>query len=151
ELISSPHAADLFVRRVYDWNLYGAAYALAEALSNGIRSVSRETEVMLVAMLAERRWDRIYTTAERSRDALSLFPPNSTARTLLEEATDLEAIFGVVLQVQSEKEDFLAWRRLFTLPPGSDVPDDAIRLLEHKNSVLGWTAANVLKRVRLSP
>lgn len=48
-------SADRFLVEVYDWNLYGAAYALARR--NRLRSiaVSDATELAIVAMLAERR------------------------------------------------------------------------------------------------
>ena len=58
EQIADSTRADLFVRKLYDWNAYSAAYSVAEAMQS--RSyVSEPMLCIMLAVLAERRWDMI--------------------------------------------------------------------------------------------
>jgi hypothetical protein len=62
EQLEDMRRADLMLRRIYDWNFYASAYALAKGRMLGSVRVSEEMEVALLAMLAERRWDPIFPT-----------------------------------------------------------------------------------------
>jgi hypothetical protein len=144
EQIAGVEDADRFLRQVYDWNPYGAGYAIAEA---GQTAVSLEIRIVIFAMLAERRLDIMLRTAERAIDALSLIQgedvePFKTAQTL-------EEIFVAVNGVESEKEWFHEWRGLYTTPLGTPATRFDVGRLTEKDSVIGWTSANVLKRLQL--
>lgn len=148
EQLDDPTRADDLLRRVYDWNFYGSAYALAKGRTLGASDVSKQMETALLTMLAERRWDVLRSTSERVTDALQIFP-GETASALLD-VRDLDELIAFVNQLPIEGEAFYRWRTLFSTPPGSDGDTDTIALLEGEDSLLGWTAANVLKRVRLN-
>jgi hypothetical protein len=136
---------DLLVRRVYDWNLYAAAYMVAEDETR-LRRVSTEMRVALLAMLAERRFDRLQATAQQVTDALRL-QRTGFAESLLR-AGSLGEVVRLVAQVETTSTWFAEWRALFSRVDDEPSTED-VGLLLTDDSVLGWTVANVLKRVRL--
>ncbi len=139
---------DAFVRAVYDWNPYGAAYAAAEIQHRGRSAVSGEMEHVILAVLAERTRDLMVFTAQRATDALNLFRTPEAAR--FRDAPTLEAAFQLVAEVHSDKEWFSRWRSIFTKPRGWHPGDAELGLIRDTDSVVGWTFANVLKRSSLS-
>lgn len=148
EQLPDSEQADHFIRRVYDWNLYGAAYCVTEGRQHKSSHVSPEMEVFLLAMLAERKWDIVLSTSRRASDALRLFP-NQDARAFLA-TSSLSSVFDLVDKVETNKGWFSEWRRIFTRQPGSDTTDAELGLVRDPESIMGWTYANVLKRLALS-
>lgn len=148
EQLPDPAGADLFVRRIYDWNFYGAAYALATCRSRQSTSVTEGMEVALLAMLAERRWDPFLATEQQVTDALSLFPSGLADPFL--DAPDLTSIFEIVGSLIPEPSELYRWAGIFTHPLEAPVSDEDVRSLEDDDSLVGWTIANVLKRSSLS-
>jgi len=148
EQLSDPEEADILLRRIYDWNFYGAAYALATCRSRQSTSVTQGMEIALLAMLAERRWDPFLATEQQVTDALSLFPSDLADPFL--DALDLTFIFEIVQSLISEQSELYQWAIVFTHPVGAPASDEDVRLLEDDDSLIGWTIANVLKRSSLS-
>jgi len=148
EQLHDANEADRFLRRIYDWSFYGAAYALATCRGRRSASVSEEMEIALLAMLAERRWDPIRATAQQVSDALALFP-SGVADSFLD-APDLQALFGLVERMIGQQSSLRKWATLFTRATDSAVEENDIAVLEDSDSLLGWTMANVLKRSKLS-
>lgn len=148
EQLANPEQADLFIRRTYDWNFYGAAYALATCRSRGSAAVTDHMEVALLGMLAERRWDLIRATSQQVTDALALFP-SATARALLE-AREFEDVIALVTEAMGQDSSWDNWLHLFARPPGSSVTDDDLLVLAQSDSLMGWTMSNVAKRTALS-
>jgi hypothetical protein len=147
DLLETEAAADAFVRAVYDWNPYGAAYSVAEGRYRGRARVSASMELILLAVIADRQWDPILATAQRSRDALRLFGTPQAQQLLA--APSPEAVWAYVSTAPKGNEDFERWRNLFTRASGKPTKAGDIGLLM-EDSVIGWTASNVLKRLRLS-
>jgi hypothetical protein len=144
EQIVARDDADYFLRQVYDWNPYGAGYAIAEARQS---AATREMHIVIFSMLAERRWDIMVQTSERAADTLNLIRTDDARR--FQATNDLNNIFAIISAVQSEYEWFREWRTLYTKPPQSRATEADIRELAKHDSVTGWTAANVLKRLQL--
>ena len=140
--------ADQFVRKIYDWNPYAAAYALSPEEGQIEALISREMEHAILCMLAERRWDPILATVQRTEDALSVIP-TPDARLYLS-ALSLREVVEIVSSVQSSVKWFERWRALFTHLSGPASPDE-VSLISDVDGILGWTVANVLKRLRLAP
>ncbi|MCU1247037.1 MAG: hypothetical protein JWQ49_66 [Edaphobacter sp.] len=143
----SQGAADLFIRAVYDWNLYGVGYALGESRRH---NVSAEMVTVILSMFAEKRWDAVVPTRQRVHDSLLVLKDKNADRYL--KAKSLEEVFQLVreLPVSDNSPWFIEWRNLFTLPIASSVDDGVVKVLSDRDSVKGWTTANVLKRSRLS-
>lgn len=145
---SGTEGADRFIRLIYDWNPYGAAYALTEGGSQGRTLVSGEMETIITTMLAERQWDLMIATQTKARDALSLFAPGTVKRFFA--ANRAEDLFLILKGIQSDKSWFREWRTLFTRSGRDALEGLDINVIFQDDSLLGWTIANVLKRLPLS-
>ena len=146
ERIGNPLEVDTFIRRIYDWNYYGAAFTLARAQALGEVNVSETMRIALLAMLAERQWDPMIATAEQVRDALRLVG-DETARRMLA-AEGLEEVLELVSDQQSGDPTFDAWRAIYLREIGSEPDQELLNAVEEEDSLIGWTAANVLRRTR---
>jgi len=133
--------ADKLVRLVYDWNYYGAAYALVDGC------VSEETRVVVLAMLADKRWDIVKATATQVSDALQL--DRSQVASQLLAAKDRAEVFRVVRAVSSNQRWFVDWVVLFTTPDATRLAASAVDGLRAEDSIMSWTLANVLRRCQL--
>jgi hypothetical protein len=136
-----------FLYAVYDWNPYAVGYALAEARI-GEDDVPRDVRLMIIAMLAERRFDRHFHSARRAGDALDLLKDNDAVQ--LRAAASRADLLALISKIDIHGEVYNRWSELFTLKEAASAPPELIPALENEVSVIGWTAANVLKRVRLS-
>jgi hypothetical protein len=145
---SDAESADRFIRLIYDWNPYGAAYALTEGGSQGRTLVSHEMETVIITMLAERQWDLMRATQTKAKDALSLFP-GARVQSFLS-ASHVEDLFLILSGVQSDKTWFDEWRTLFTQSGPNALQALDLTLIFQGDSLRGWTIANVLKRLPLS-
>lgn len=148
DMLEAKSDADAFVQAVYDWSPYGAAYAVAEGRHRGRPRVSIHMEMILLAVMAERRWDLILATAEKSTDALRLFGTDE-AQALLD-AKSPETLYEIVGGLPEGDDQFERWRSLFVRSRNTPPSTKDVELLT-ENSIIGWTAANVLRRFELSP
>ena len=141
EQLSDRARADNLVRRIYDWNYYGAAYALVPEF------VSDETRTVILAMLADKKWDPVQATVLQVTDALR-FNGSSLAQELLE-IESREGLSDIVRRLDSDQLWFTKWVQLFTTPDGAEIDSGAIDDLRTEDSITSWTLANVLRRSRL--
>jgi len=135
--------SDDFLKRVYDWNPYAAAYAISEAEGVGI---SVEMVLVISIMLAERLNDIFEYTAQRSGDALNVLGP-SLEQTI--GTSNIEEFRRIALMRFSDRHWFQQWQTLFTTPPESVPTPAQIDLLQSSDPIIGWTVANVLRRLTL--
>lgn len=146
ELIDGSFADD-FIRKLYDWNPYAASYAMSETVSSD-RRVSEDMENVIAAMLAERRWDIVRPTALRAEDALAILGTERAQKYL--KANTLDEVLASVSSIKGKEKWFHSWQRLYTLPRHSEVQHEELELLVVPDSILGWTATNVFRRLELS-
>lgn len=144
QIESSPRADDL-LRSLYDWNIYAAGYSIAEGRAS---RVSTDMQTVILGMFAERRWDLVTATAQRASDTLRLID-NSRAHKFLQ-APSLEAVLHEIAKIRGETDWFPAWQRLFTRDIGTPAEPRDIEGLTTDDSVIGWTTANVLRRLSVS-
>jgi hypothetical protein len=145
--IDEADRANHFVLSVYDYNYYGTAYALAEGDRLGCTAVGPDTRLAIISMLAERRFDRMVPTVAQVEDALRLFDDQATAD--LRQAETLGQLLELVAGIEIEDSLIRRWQALFVAPPESPAPRDAVEYLVGENPLLGWTAANVLRRTEM--
>lgn len=141
-------AKDEFLRAVYDWNPYAAGYALAEVEEISPESLSRPLRTIILAMLAEKKFDRHYLSARRALDALELFKDDTALA--MRSAQSRDALIAVVSAEPDHSDLFARWKALFTLPSGRSASDHTLDAVEEDDSIIGWTAANVLKRLSMT-
>jgi hypothetical protein len=142
ELLDSPEQADALVMAVYDWNLYAAAYAVSQGRRRQSIAVSPSTELALLAVLAERRWDPVAPSVQRVVDALLVSP--SPIAPLLLAASNLDEVVALVRSYAAEVG--ADWVAIFT----GDVDDAALVAALHSGPIPGWMAANTLRRKAFS-
>lgn len=135
--------ADVFVRCLYDWNPYAAAYALSEnyGASNG---PSFEIQQVIFAMLAEKTFDTIAPTKQQASDALAIVRAYPAVE--IKAAKSLPGLLATMRRVTSETAWFNDWASIFTIAPDEHIGDDVVALLLDDDSVAGWTVANVARR-----
>jgi hypothetical protein len=141
-------ASGKFLRTIYDWNLYAAGYALAEVAGQQFGNVSPDMQEVVYAMLGEKRFDLFAPTARKAQDALLLI--RSSRAESYAHAQSLQEIHTLVFQHHTKSADFEAWCALFTRKSSTHATDQEIRFLSDADSVMGWTSANVLKRLSVS-
>jgi hypothetical protein len=141
-------AKDEFLQAVYDWNPYAAGYALAEVEEIAPANISRPLRTIILAMLAEKKFDRQYLSARKALDALELFRDETALA--MRNAQDRDALTAIVSAEPDHSNLFAEWKALFTLPSGQAADEHAVDAVEADNSIVGWTAANVLKRLSMT-
>ena len=147
EQLSDRIQAERFVRELYDWNPYAAAYCLNETKSQ--ETLSREMQLVVFAMLTERKWDPLEATARRASDALLISSNPISAE--LANLGNLADLFVKVNAVRSNEPWFNEWRQLFTTPKSKSISSIQLQKIQLGDSIVGWTAANVLKRTLWPP
>jgi hypothetical protein len=146
--IDDPDHADRFVLSVYDYNYYGTAYALAEGARLGTTAVSDDTRFAVVSMLAERRFDQMRPTVDQVEDALRLFDDSTTVA--LRRVLTLSDLLELVGNREVHDPHISLWQSLFVVAPGSTASSQAVEALTGDDPLLGWTAANVLRRTEMN-
>ena len=135
--------ADLFLRQIYDWNLYAAGYALAQE-RDANASASKEMRAMILAMLSEKRFDFILATRERATDALAIMQLSDAAE--FREAASLEVVFSILDRIRSSEGWFNEWKSLFRTTPQAGLSLGTLASIKSPNSIVGWTVSNIAKR-----
>jgi hypothetical protein len=139
---------DEFLRAVYDWNPYAAGYALAEVEAVAPAKISDNLRTIILAMLADKKFDRLFYSAQRACDALDLF---SDAKAIaLRDVTSRAELIDIISKENPESELFSSWQRIFTSSELDERNDDIINDIVSEDSIIGWTAANASKRLILS-
>ncbi|WP_197074821.1 HEAT repeat domain-containing protein [Rhodococcus sp. MEB064] len=145
-LEQSKDHADLLIRKVYDWNFYGAASLIAEDRRNG-SNVSGAMEFVVIALLGERRFDPFASTVNQVTDALHVMRSDFSAHVL--SSPSKEALYELVVREASSVETagwLPEWIELFTQMSTANVTVQDVSLIAGSDSVLGWTMSNVLRR-----
>ena len=143
-----PGRGDRLLTRIYDWNLYAAGYVLAAADVGASPNVSSDMRNVLIAMFGARRWDLLKSTVQQSEDALRAIGTDFALQVLAIES--MEALTQQVATIEFHKPEFRIWQRTFVDGDQPAASTDLLRYLEGEDSVLGWTAANVLRSKELS-
>jgi hypothetical protein len=139
--------ADDFLRCLYDWNLYAAGYALGSVSTDAV-PCSAEMQIVIFAMLAEKRFDLVEATRQRATDALLLIRLPGVKP--FKDAVSLQQVMDAVATINSQVAWFMNWQALFTRPPNENLTDDHVQTLLVDDSVIGWTMANVARRMTLT-
>jgi len=140
EQLDNVDKADDFLRKVYDWNFYGAMDCLRELSELPSMSI----RVAILAAIAEKSFDRVMRTRIRARSRLQehqyeLALPFAKADTFEKIIEHLKN-----LKLEAERPWFNDWKILFI---GNT---DPVGLLTKEDSIIGWTAANVARRIPLN-
>jgi len=134
---------DQLLRRIHDWNFHASSYLLTQ-VRRSHQAVAPAVELVLLAMLAEKRFDRIKASVEQAEDVLAAYPTPLAKRLLLAES--LSAVIDIVSGQWHDAEWFPIWYNLFTRRPGEPSTDSDIFFITDNEGVIAWSAANMLRR-----
>jgi hypothetical protein len=141
-----PHLSALFLQAVYDWNPYAAGYALSEIESDE-DIVAEDIRTVVLAMLALRKLDRQIFTSDKAADALNLFRDEIAIK--LRSCDNLQDLKFQIAETEIETELFRDWQAVFCLPVDSIPSNRFVNSIASEDSIIGWTAANIVKHVPL--
>jgi hypothetical protein len=134
---------DRLLRRIHDWNFYASSYLLTQARRSH-QAVAPAVELVLLAMLAEKRFDRIKASVEQAEDVLDAYP--STLAERFRDAESLSEVIDIVSSQWHDVEWFPIWHKIFTRRPGARSADRDVSLLSDSEGVIAWSTANMLRR-----
>lgn len=155
ELLQDEAQCDTFIQRVHNWNWAAALTCIAKAVRSGGGRHSQEIQFAVMALVAEKLFDAVRQTRVRAKEVLALFPQTMAAPYTQAGSID-ELRVLVQKQVQAEAKFltreawFPEWHEIFLRFDKLAVSEHDLRQIVRQEAVLGWTAANVLRRYRLS-
>ena len=148
EQINDAERGDEFIKAIYDWNWSAIATCIADYKNTIPKHFSKETEVFALATVALKLFDPIGGTRQRSQKILSLL--ESPKNEPYVNAKSPEGIVNEVSLVSSDKEWFNEWKKIFTLSSDNTINENILNLVLHKDSRIGWAAANSIRRFTLT-
>jgi hypothetical protein len=101
---------------------------------------------VIAAMLSQRLDDIFAATAQRSRDALEVMQTRESGA--FSNVSPQQAM-RLVAEYPSKESWFLAWKELFVRALDQNATPDDLPNLTDSDPIIGWTAANVLRRIQL--
>jgi len=140
--------ADKFLLKVYDWNWNAAITSIIKNSKLEIKNYSEEIEIAMLALVAQKQFDSSHGTSSSAKEKLVSF--ESSIAKQFADAKDLKELFKIIGDVEPKSEWFKQWKALFTIDRKSEISEDTIKLIQSPNSLLGWTASNVLRECNLS-
>jgi nucleoside phosphorylase len=136
-------SGDKFIESVYDWSWSGAIQITAHAAAMTPRRCSDEMELTITSLIAEKKVDNVRHTRARAYLGLDEFS-SPIAKEI--HALPFPAVIERVRNTKSTTAWFLEWQRLFSAEPTADLHPN----ITTQNPILGWAAANSLRRAPLS-
>lgn len=147
EQITDTEKIDKFLEAVYDWNWPAAIRCTSKATKMGAKGPSKEMEVMMLALAAQKIFDPMYRSSKNAKNLLNEI--DSDIAKDLSSSKDISEVFKKVLSLTSSVGTFLQWREFFTKNRKSDIGEEDILMIKDENPLIGWTASNLLKEFKL--
>ena len=148
EQLGSATLGDAFLNLVYDWNWTATVTCLANAEASLAKPFTTEMEVAVLALVAEKLFDPILNTRDRTARVLKSFPEGTLAEEFVS-AKSLQDVLTAVEKIQSKEKWFLDWKALFRRSKESPLGEREIQMVTSPSAIQGWTASNVIKRFDL--
>ncbi|WP_148680218.1 HEAT repeat domain-containing protein [Nitrosopumilus maritimus] len=146
--IENKELADRFLLEVYDWNWKAAIASIILNSKLGINNHSEDIVTAMLVLVAQKQFDNGYETSESAKNHLGDY--EKTFGEQLTKANNLKELIDMISVMKSESDLFDEWKQLFTIKRDSEINDETLKLLKSDNSLIGWTASNVLRECNLS-
>jgi hypothetical protein len=113
-------------------------------------------QMAVMALVAEKLFDPVRSMRERASAVLALFPPDTAAPyTQVPDLKQLCVLVKQQVQVEASYNDpeqwFPRWHDLFVRFEDPQFSEADLKQIVDRQGIIGWTAANVFKRFKLSP
>jgi len=148
EQITTPELADEFLLQVYDWNWKAALKSINWNTKLDIKNHSEEIVQAILVLVSVKKFDNVHGTSETVKKLLA--DPDSTQAQDFVKAKDLKEILEIAKSVNPKYRWINEWKSLLETKRDSEIGEDVILLIQSNNSVLGWTASNVLRECKLN-
>ncbi|MET0601145.1 MAG: HEAT repeat domain-containing protein [Baekduia sp.] len=148
ETIAQEADRDRFVRALYNWNWRGTITAMEWVEREGRPSASPDLRAAILALAAEKRFDAIEGSRTRAEAQLARFEDSLAAT--FHGLPDVAALIAAVAAIESSAPWFSEWQQLFCRPLDIAPTAAEVALLASSDALLGWTAANVVRRLPAS-
>lgn len=133
-----------FVKEVYNWNWLAACRCAAAATVD----LGAALATAIRAAIAEKLTDPIEHTRERARALLEAMD-DEFAQMMLKTDSRQDVVDAVRAKVLDE-DWYTEWQELFCRPDDEAVTDSDVESIASTDSLVGWAAANTLRRSRLN-
>lgn len=143
EQLKKTEAGDEFLRSVYDWNVTAAMDSLRAGETLTPRRYSDELHMALLAVISEKLFDNVTPTRNKAKTQFERFYSELGAKKI-GHATNLSDVVREVETLGTSVPWFSVWKALFKLQKGASETD--VTQINSKDPIMGWTAANVVKR-----
>ncbi len=145
--ITDKDLADKFLLEVYDWNWNAAITSIINNSKLDIRNHSEEIEISMQALVAQKQFDRVFGTSISAKKSLVNY--DTTQAKQFAKAKDLKELLKLISDIEPKSNLFKEWKDLFTLDRDSKITEAIVNLIQSTNSIMGWTASNVLRECNL--
>jgi len=146
--ISDKELADKFLLGVYDWNWNAAITSIISNTELGIANHSEEIATAMLALVAQKQFDRIYGTSVSAKKSLADY--DMTLAKQFAKARDLKELIKMISAIEPKSALFENWKKLFVMERELEISDETIKLITSDNSLIGWTASNVFRECSLN-
>lgn len=149
EQLQTVDEVDRMLKSIYDWNYVAAAGCLAilEQSEAPVPRASQELATAILALITEKRFDKVLRTRERA-EAMLLGQAYSSAKAF-KAVGNIEELCDLVTSTPTYSEWFLKWKSLFTWKLDWELTKSEVDAIASPDSVIGWTAANLMRRGRV--
>jgi len=139
-------AADDFITQVYDWD-YPSALSCLQLTDE--RSAARPIGIVISALVAEKAFERFLHSRQSAETQLPNIKRGLLLQSELPDTIKELTQYVAGLKLGAHDELFERWRTLY-VKTGSIDDDGVLESLISDNPLMGWTAANVIRRLELT-
>lgn len=155
ELLHDELLCDTFIQRVHNWNWAAALTCIAKAMRTGSSRHSQEIQLAVLALVAEKTFDRVQQTRKRATEVLALFPPDTAEPyKLIRNRSELNTLVANDARSEARNQNteqwYTEWRDLFMRSDDRPLGEQDLKQIVDPKGIIGWTAANVFRRRKLS-
>jgi hypothetical protein len=141
-----------FVTAVYDWNLGASVecleYAVGDAAGEG--ELIPGLEAAILAAIADKQFDRVENSRRTASRQLLEHEGNLAVAGRFRGLATRPLLVESALSLGIDGDWYDRWSSIFRLDDGEDAPDDLIEMVADTDAVIGWTATNTLRRLKIT-
>jgi pimeloyl-ACP methyl ester carboxylesterase/GTPase SAR1 family protein len=152
EQINDVSRGDTFLKDVYNWNWVATLDCLIRNVGVKDELFSDDLKVAIKAIITEKLFDPIKGTQEMTIKKLTDFPKDDEPN--FADIKDLDSILNFIQSFEYKQDWFEDWKSIYLKAPErikyNILYENDIKKIISEDSVLGWTASNVIRRFKLS-
>ncbi len=145
--IKDKDLSNKFLLAVYDWNWRAAIESIILNAKLGIQNHSEDIVIAMLALVCQKQFDNVHGTSESAKKHMNDYEQSLGEQ--VTKASDLKELITTINGMESKSQLFGDWKQLFTIKRDSKINEETLNLIKSDNSLIGWTASNVLRECDL--